>query len=340
MTATEFNFNHLAALTDDRGIFEHAEYAVPRPEHGYCVDDVARALIVLERARTAAPRLRAMMLTYLRFLADAQSDDGQFTNRCDVAGVWHGVPDVADHWGRALWALGTVVANDPDPHVAAEALRSFELGSHHRTISLRAMMWAALGAAEVLRAHPLHGPSMAVLDAASSMVPEATAAAWPWPEARLTYANAIVPEVLMLAGHHLGRPGLLARGVTLLHWLVDNESVGEAFSVTSVGGWGPGEARVTFDQQSIEVAALVDACATAVDLTGDAGWLVFIDRGYAWFDGVNDAKTSMFNESTGAGFDGLTALGRNENQGAESTVCYLSVAERHRTYIGERTWDS
>lgn len=340
MTATEFNFTHLAALTDDRGIFEHAEYAAPRPEHGYCVDDVARALIVLERAHDVAPHLRVMMLTYVRFLAAAQSDDGQFTNRCDVAGAWHGLPDVADHWGRALWALGTVVANDPDPDVVAEALRSFERGAHHRTISMRAMMWAALGAVEILRSRPLHGPSMALLSAASNLVPQAADRDWPWPEARLAYANAIVPDVLMLAGHHLHRPGLLARGIALLRWLVDHESNAGAFSVTSVGGWGPGEARVRFDQQSIEVAALVDACATAFDLTGHADWLVFIDRGYAWFDGVNDSRSTMFDPSTGAGFDGLTAVGRNENQGAESTVCYLSVQERHRAYIGEPTWVS
>lgn len=333
MTATEFNFTHLAALTDGRGIFEHAEYAVPRHDHGYCVDDVARALIVLERAHDTAPNLRAMMLTYVQFLAEAQADDGQFTNRCDVAGEWHGVPDVADHWGRALWALGTVVANDPDPDVVADALASFERGAHHRTISLRSMMWAALGAAEILRSHPLHGPSMAVLWAASAMVPSARDREWPWPEARLAYANAIVPEVLMLAGHHLCRPGLLARGIALLRWLVDHESSAGAFSVTSVGGWGPSEDRVKFDQQSIEVAALVDACATAFDLTGDNDWLVFIDRGYAWFDGVNDSRTPMFDRATGAGFDGLTAGGRNENQGAESTVCYLSVEQRHHAYI-------
>ena len=47
-----------------------------------------------------------------------------------------------------------------------------------------------------------------------------------------------------------------------------------------------------------------------------------------------------FEPATGAGFDGLTASGRNENQGAESTLCYLSVAERYHTYVGEPAWSS
>ena len=42
-------FDHLERLTDDRGLFEHARLAVPRREHGYCVDDVARGLVVVCR---------------------------------------------------------------------------------------------------------------------------------------------------------------------------------------------------------------------------------------------------------------------------------------------------
>ena len=40
-------FDHLERLTDDRGLFEHALHAVPRREHGYCVDDAARGLVVV-----------------------------------------------------------------------------------------------------------------------------------------------------------------------------------------------------------------------------------------------------------------------------------------------------
>ncbi|GAA1975788.1 hypothetical protein [Microbacterium pumilum] len=40
---------HLAALTDTNGVFEHAEFERPRTDHGYCLDDAARALIVAAR---------------------------------------------------------------------------------------------------------------------------------------------------------------------------------------------------------------------------------------------------------------------------------------------------
>ena len=40
---------HLRRLTDAGGLYEHAEGDTPRQEHGYCLDDVARALVVVCR---------------------------------------------------------------------------------------------------------------------------------------------------------------------------------------------------------------------------------------------------------------------------------------------------
>ena len=47
-------FRHLHRLTDHIGLLEHAEGIVPRHEHGYCVDDVARGLVVVCREPSAA----------------------------------------------------------------------------------------------------------------------------------------------------------------------------------------------------------------------------------------------------------------------------------------------
>ena len=43
-------YGHLQRLTDGTGVFEHARFDVPRRAHGYCVDDVARALLVAVHA--------------------------------------------------------------------------------------------------------------------------------------------------------------------------------------------------------------------------------------------------------------------------------------------------
>ena len=47
-------FQHLQRMTDDVGLLEHAKGIVPRYEHGYCLDDVARGLVVVCREPIAA----------------------------------------------------------------------------------------------------------------------------------------------------------------------------------------------------------------------------------------------------------------------------------------------
>jgi hypothetical protein len=45
-----------------------------------------------------------------------------------------------------------------------------------------------------------------------------------------------------------------------------------------------------------------------------------------WFHGVNRLGVEMVDPDTGAGHDGLGAVERNVNAGAESTIAYLMTA--------------
>ena len=60
---------HLARLTDDTGLFEHALGSVPRRAHGWCTDDNGRGLALVCRSEELeAERLAG---TYLAFLLHA-----------------------------------------------------------------------------------------------------------------------------------------------------------------------------------------------------------------------------------------------------------------------------
>jgi hypothetical protein len=111
---------------------------------------------------------------------------------------------------------------------------------------------------------------------------------WPWPEARLAYDNARLPEARIAAGAVLGDAQLLTDGLHLLDWLVEVETRGDVFSFTGQWGWGPGDARPGFDQQPIEAGAMADACARAYDVTGDERWVDVCLRAAEWFLGRND----------------------------------------------------
>ena len=106
-------FDHILRLTDERGIFEHADGIAPRYECGYCLDDVARALIVVCRHRPTTPTLEKLASVYFQFIARAQAPDGRCHNRLDRHGRWEDRPDTGDWWGRALWGLGTAAARCP-----------------------------------------------------------------------------------------------------------------------------------------------------------------------------------------------------------------------------------
>ena len=153
---------------------------------------------------------------------------------------------------------------------------------------------------------------------------------WPWPEERLTYANAILPEAMMAIGSGLGDEALLQDGLALLTWLVAHETRNGHLSVTPVGGWQRGEPRPGFDQQPIEVAALAEACWRAFQLTGDLVWRTALAMCVTWFLGANDSGLALYDPSTGGGRDGLHIDGVNENQGAESTLAVLATFQLGR----------
>ena len=194
------------------------------------------------------------------------------------------------------------------------------------------MAFAALGAAEVLAVLPDHREARALMTAVAIAVGRpAVDEAWPWPEPRLSYANAALPEALLAAGAVLDSPSLVADGLRLLGWLLDGQIRDGHLSVVPAGGRGPGETGPAFDQQPIEVAALADACARAYLIAGRPRWAEGTELAAAWFLGVNDSGTPMRDPVTGGGFDGLQRVGRNENQGAESTLALLSTLQQARS---------
>ncbi len=119
-------FEHILRLTDERGIFEHADGIAPRYECGYCLDDVARALIVVCRQRPMTPTLEKLAGVYFRFIARAQAPDGRCHNRLDRHGRWEDRPGTGDWWGRALWGLGTAAARCLEPTIRDAALGALQ----------------------------------------------------------------------------------------------------------------------------------------------------------------------------------------------------------------------
>ena len=226
MSPTAVPFRHLQRLTDHVGLLEHAEGIVPRYEHGYCVDDVARGLVVVCREPSPAQELITLGRRYLYFLEKAQGPDGRFRNRLGYDRRWQDQPGPGDWWGRALWGLGTAAARAPTPGMREEAIDRFGRGAKLSSPWPHAMAFAALGAAEILEKWPAHSGARTILDRAISTIGEPSAdARWPWPAPRLSYANAALAEALIVAGDKLGRGRVLRNGLRMLDWLLGVETL-------------------------------------------------------------------------------------------------------------------
>lgn len=327
-------FDHLRTLTDGTGLWEHARYASPRPEHGFCTDDNARALVVVSRQTRLSGGPADLATTYLSFVLAARTTKGDFHNRRDAGGLWCDDAGSDDSQGRAWWGLGTASHSAPAEWMRRAAMDVFATCTSFDSPHLRANAYAVLGAVEVLVADSGHPAARDLLERASGVIAAAARSSIPWPEQRITYDNARLPDALMAAGTTLGRRGLITSGLRLLEWLVTVETNADHFSFAPTQGWSKGEPRPGFDQQPIEAWAMADACHRAWIVTGDAVWRVRALRAARWLMGSNDTGMSLYDPDTGATFDGLHDGSVNENRGAESTlagIATLQVAALCRT---------
>lgn len=320
-------FAHLRALTNDIGLWEHALGSTHRPEHGFCTDDNARALVVVSRHAETSDGLDDLASTYLRFLLDAQTTTGRFHNRRSAEGAW--IDDVGsdDSQGRALWGLGATARSASSEEAREAALEAFAACDTFSSPHLRANAYAALGAAEILVGDPDNGVALELLEKTITMISDAALGRIPWPENRLTYDNARLPEALIAGGALLGRRRQISLGTRLLDWLVGAETNGDHYSFTPTVGWEPGEPRPQFDQQPIEAWAMADACFRGWSVTGNDVWRLRAISASQWLMGRNDNGLALYDPTTGGTCDGLTEHSVNTNRGAESTLSGIGALQ-------------
>ncbi|HUV57724.1 MAG TPA: hypothetical protein VMV96_02840 [Acidimicrobiales bacterium] len=321
----QLRLDHLERLSGPEGVAEHAQGDEPIRDGGYCTDDAGRLLAVLA-PHCADPTARRLCEGALAFLTEASIGDRGFRLRRRGNGTWTADAPSDDATGRALEGLGIAAARCPDRTLRERSLELFDATANWRSRYRRSVSHTVLGAASVLDVDPGHRGSREQLDHAAGVLsagdPSAT---WPWPESKLTYSNALIPEALLVLSRVDDDPAKLAGGLGALEWLVDIETLDDHFSFTPVAGRGPHDRTPAFDQQPIEAWAMASACARAFEITHDRRWADRVVRAAEWFDGRNDAGIPVGDPLTGAGYDGLHQSGVNVNQGAESTLAYLAA---------------
>src|SRR6266853_1507052 len=331
----ELKLSHLSRMTDSTGVFQHAIFSIPNFSEGYCTDDNARAFILavlLSELGEEPERVRTLATTYAAFLHHAfDLNTTRFHNHMSFDRRWLDAQGSEDCHGRALWALGIGVGRSPLRSFQMMAGQLFALALPALTgfTSPRAWAFGLIGMHEYLRR--LSGDSLVnqtreILTSRLMELFERTAQPdWRWFQEDLTYDNAKLAHALILSGRATGKQAVFERGLEALRWLAELQisEKGHFRSIGTNGFYRRGGMRANFDQQPIEVQAMVSACLEAYRATSDLWWYDQAQRAFDWFIGWNDLGLELYTPKTGGCRDGLHVDRVNRNQGAESTLAFL-----------------
>ncbi|UYY57767.1 glycosyltransferase family 4 protein [Sphingomonas sp. S2-65] len=345
MTPLKPDLAAVERMSDSTGMLQHSIYSVPDRRHGYCIDDNARALILMCKIDDIDETLRDKWTSiYASFVQYAWNPDARrFRNFMNFDRTWCEDVGSEDSNGRAIWALG-VTARD----ARAQKHRDWASMLFDTTASIalelqapRAHAFAMLGAAAMIEAHPGHSLSRDILtrygEELITLLDEARRPEWQWFEIVLAYDNARLPEALLRAGKVLGRKDFIDVGLETLDWIVGRQTSPEGrFRAVGSESFGrPYAEPLQFDQQPLEAQATVDACVAAHEATGDARWMDEALKAYRWYLGANDLELPLATAQDGGCFDGLMPSGLNRNQGAESILA-LQLANCAISALGKR----
>lgn len=336
--------DHLFRMTDSTGLFQHATFSVPNFAEGYCTDDNARALIMtvlLEDLGEDSVRIRSLASTYAAFLHYAFNPAlRRFRNFMSFDRRWLEDQGSEDSHGRTLWALGMCVGRSRRRSFQLWAGKLFDqaLPTALELISPRAWAFSLVGISEYLRR--LSGDRLAaqireqLVERLMGLFKQCATADWPWCEETATYDNAKIAQALITSGVAMGRQDVLEAGLNALRWLGEVQTTADGYfrPIGNHGFYRRGQEPAKFDQQPIEVHAMVSGCLEAYRATNENFWYDQAQRAFDWFLGWNDLSGEMYAPNTGGCYDGLRVDRINENQGAESSLAFLlSLAEMKLT---------
>jgi len=331
--------NHVKKMTTDLGIIQFSKISVPDLSSGYTLDDNARALIAfcLHYKQTEDKADLPYILIYLDFIIRCQQPGGDFINYVDEHNREHveqnAEVNLEDSNARGIWALGTLLSiSDILPEAIVQKASTCLLNSlpWAETIqSPRSIGFATKG----LYLYNSVTPNLYVsaiinkLNAKLVSLYEIHATSdWKWFENYLTYGNGVLPESMLYAYLATNKPIYKKIALESLDFLLSKMFTPNGFKVISNDGWYHKDSEPQqFGEQPIDVSYTIQTLNAFYKAFKNPLHKQYMDTAFNWFLGQNHLGQIMYNPVSGGGYDGLERENINLNQGAESTVCYLTA---------------
>ncbi|GAA4445194.1 glycosyltransferase family 4 protein [Ravibacter arvi] len=327
-----FQLDHVLRLTDDTGIIQHAKYGIPNLKEGYCLDDNARALLMVLMAykRNKHPLALQLSPTYLSYINYMQREDGAFRNFLSFNRSFLDEVGSEDAFGRAIWSLGYLLGNAPNDAYYQTGREIFfdAVPNFHLLRSMRGIANTVIGICYYLKSNPMDEEMIRALrDLSDKLVAEFEqhkGPDWAWFEPILAYDNGLLPLSLLHAAEFI-KDGQVARtGFESMEFLAGITLQNGYLSIVGNEEWYKRNGVASgFAQQPLDALAMVLMYHQAFRLTRDQAYVSKLYTCFMWFLGENDLRISLYDFETKGCCDGLESYGVNRNQGAESTLAYL-----------------
>lgn len=327
-----FTLAHIKRLTDDTGIIQHAKFGIPNLKEGYCLDDNARALLMVlmayrQKKNTLALELVPIYLSYIHYM---QNKDGTFRNFLSFNRNFLDETGSEDSFGRAIWALGYLLGNAPnDAYYQTGKLVFFDASPNFEKLqSVRGIANTMVGISYYLRSNPSDDSMAKILKNLSYKLikhyEENSSSEWKWFEPLLTYDNGMLPLALLHSAEILKDDEITKTALETTNFLTEITLKDGYLSIIGNEKWykKDGE-RSMFAQQPVDALAMVLMYHQAFNVTKDKEYLNNLFTCFMWFLGENDLRMSLFDFETKGCCDGFERDGVNRNQGAESSLAYL-----------------
>jgi len=327
-----FSLAHIKRLTDDTGIIQHAKFGIPNLKEGYCLDDNARALLMVlmayrQKKNSLALDLAPIYLSYIHYM---QNKNGTFRNFLSFSRVFLDEVGSEDSFGRTIWALGYLLANEPnDAYYQTGKLIFFDASQNFENLhSIRGIANTIVGISYYLRSNPNDDSITERLrNLASKLVKhyeENSTPDWKWFEPLLAYDNGILPLALLHSAEILKDEKITSTALETMNFLSEITLKDGYLSIVGNEKWYKKDAECSmFAQQPVDALAMVLMFHQAFRLTKDKEYLNKLFACFMWFLGENDLRMSLFDFETKGCCDGFEKYGVNRNQGAESSLAYL-----------------
>jgi hypothetical protein len=328
----DMNYQHLNNLTDQTGIIQHAVFNMPNRKEGYCIDDNSRALLLAIWAcknNKKDQRAAQLLPVYLSFVHYMQTPDGHFRNFMSYTRECFEERGSEDSFGRTMMALGFLINEGPSQFLIRTAQEIFAKAYPHvkELVSIRGIANTVVGLCQFIKYHypdDLKTNMVGICcDKMVAMYKENKRENWHWFEPIMTYDNAILPLALLNAYEITQNEEYLEIAFESMDFLESKVFHNGMLRPIGNEGWHKrGGPVAQFDQQGIDVMAMVLFYQQAFRVTREQQYLSRMYKSYQWFLGANDLGLSLYDPATGGCADGLHSEGINLNQGAESTLAY------------------